>query len=96
MATNQNPRHCYVCNTPPEGHNQRAAHVFQSTEDVQRRINRPAPRQSMPLLSAQYVMWVSSLAPQRERLIWCDECHYWHATVNECPYIERLGMKAGA
>jgi hypothetical protein len=87
MATNH-PHHCYVCNLPPEGHNQRTAHTFWSNEDAQRKL---AKSLSLPILSTQYVMWIASLQPKRERLIWCDECHYWHNTVNECAYSPKVG-----
>jgi hypothetical protein len=38
--------------------------------------------------------WVTALtqpAPP-ERFLWCDECHYWHAEVNECAYTSRVGL----
>lgn len=41
--------------------------------------------------------WVASLvqpAPP-ERFLWCDECHYWHGEVNECPYTDRIGITPG-
>jgi len=44
-----------------------------------------------PLLGPAFVAWVSSLKPERERLIWCDECHYWHGTINECAYVTKAG-----
>ena len=32
--------------------------------------------------------WVATLqTPAPERLIWCDECHYFHREINECAYV---------
>lgn len=50
-----------------------------------------ATNQPKSLLSAQFLAWIASLAPERERLIWCDECHYWHQSVNECAYVTKAG-----
>jgi len=49
----------------------------------------------LPLLSTQFVLWVSSLKTDRERMLWCDECHYWHQTASECPYNGRATHPVG-
>lgn len=40
-----------------------------------------------PLIPNDYVTWLNGLLPQRQRLLWCDECHYWHQSINECAYV---------
>jgi len=41
--------------------------------------------------SGEFIAWLTSLAPARERLLWCDECHYWHGSINECAYVTKAG-----
>ena len=41
--------------------------------------------------------WVASLLKPAPVRIWCDECHYLHGEINECPYTDRIGITgAGA
>lgn len=39
-----------------------------------------------PLLSATFTDWVAALPVERKPLLWCDECHCWHAHASHCPY----------
>jgi hypothetical protein len=46
-----------------------------------------------PLLDAPFTAWVATLStvPSGASLLWCDECHHWHASTSECPYSPKAG-----
>jgi hypothetical protein len=44
-----------------------------------------------PLLSGEFIDWVSALPVPSKPLLWCDECHHWHRSASDCPYSPTAG-----